>query len=114
LYPFVPDSFSKQGLKNVQQVLEDIREMEICGVPKNLGYIPNLFEARRKQSREEFERMGAELTQGHVHAAFTNKAQFTRALAARKSVFEYHNADYREIQEQFLQVAQSVTQELRA
>ena len=25
LYPFVPDSFSQQGLKNIQQVLEDIR-----------------------------------------------------------------------------------------
>lgn len=114
LYPFVPDSFSKQGLKNIQQVLEDIRDMEICDVPKNLGYIPNLFESRRKQSRDEFEKMGAELTEGHVFVPFTNKVQFTKAQAARKSVFEYHNADFKEIQDQFLQVANSVTQELRS
>ncbi len=112
LYPFVPDSFSRQGLKNIQQVVEDIREMEICGVPKNLGYIPNLFDARRKQARADFDAIGAELTQGTLHGAFTNRVQFTKAQAARKSVFDYTTGDFKDIQEQFLRMAQSVHQEL--
>lgn len=114
LYPFVPDSFSKQGLRNIQQVLEDIREMEICAVPKNLGYIPNLFEARRKQAREDFESMGNELKQGRVFVPFTNKVQFTKAQAAGKSVFAYNSNEYKEIQDQFLLVAESVAQELQS
>lgn len=114
LYPFVPDSFSKQGLKNIQQVLEDIREMEICEVPKNLGYIPNLFEARRKQARSDFESIGQELNRGRVFVPFTNRVQFTKAQAAGKSVFAYNSVDFKEIQDQFLTVAQSVDQELRS
>lgn len=114
LYPFVPDSFSKQGLKNIQQVLEDIREMEICDVPKNLGYIPNLFEARRKQARADFEDIGLELNRGRVFVPFTNKVQFSKAQAAGKSVFEYASKDFKEIQDQFIQMAESVEQELHS
>lgn len=114
LYPFVPDSFSKQGLRNIQQVLEDIREMEICEVPKNLGYIPNLFEARRKQAREDFEAIGQELNRGPVFTPFTNRVQFTRAQAAGKSVFAYTSSEYKEIQDQFLHMASSVIQELHS
>ena len=114
LYPFVPDSFSKQGLRNIQQVLEDIREMEICDVPKNLGYIPNLFEARRKQARVDFEAIGQELNRGRVFIPFTNKVQFTKAQAAGKSVFAYNSNDFKEIQDQFLHMAESVAQELHS
>lgn len=114
LYPFVPDSFSKQGLKNIQQVLEDIREMEICDVPRNLGYIPNLFEARRKQARADFEEIGLELNRGKVFVPFTNKVQFSKAHAQGKSVFEFASKDFKEIQDQFIQVAESVVQELHS
>src|SRR5690606_9565545 len=55
LFPFVPDRFSEQGLINMQNVLSDIEEMQICSVPKNLGYIPNLFDSRRKQAGLDME-----------------------------------------------------------
>ncbi len=113
LYPFVPDSFSQQGLKNIQQVLEDIREMEICDVPVNLGYIPNLFDQRRKQVKADFEKIESELPGGKVFTPFTNKVQFTKAQAQRKSVFEFQQNDFKEIQEQFLTMARFVQAELR-
>jgi chromosome partitioning protein len=112
LYPFVPDSFSQQGLKNIQQVLEDIREMEICPVPRNLGYIPNLFDARRKQVHADFEKIGADLGTGRMFVPFTNRVQFTKAQASRKSVFEFQANEFKEIQEQFMNMAQTVQQEL--
>lgn len=112
LYPFVPDSFSQQGLKNIQQVLEDIREMEICPVPRNLGYIPNLFDARRKQVHADFEKIGADLGSGRMFVPFTNRVQFTKAQASRKSVFEFQASEFKEIQEQFMSMAQTVQQEL--
>ncbi len=112
LYPFVPDSFSQQGLKNIQQVLEDIREMEICPVPVNLGYIPNLFDSRRKQVREDLDKIGAELGSGRVFNPFTNRVQFTKSQAARKSVFDFETKDFKEIQDQFMTMAQTVQQEL--
>ena len=43
MYPFIPDNFSQQGLRNIQQVVEDIEDMGIVRTPKNLGFIPNLF-----------------------------------------------------------------------
>jgi chromosome partitioning protein len=113
LYPFVPDSFSQQGLKNIQQVLEDIREMEICDVPVNLGYIPNLFDQRRKQVKADFEKIESELGGGKVFTPFTNKVQFTKAQAQRKSVFEFQHNDFKDIQEQFLTMARFVQAELR-
>jgi chromosome partitioning protein len=112
LYPFVPDSFSQQGLKNIQQVLEDIREMEICPVPRNLGYIPNLFDARRKQVHADFEKIGADLGSGRMFVPFTNRVQFTKAQASRKSVFEFQASEFKEIQDQFMNMAQTVQQEL--
>lgn len=114
LYPFVPDSFSQQGLKNIQQVLEDIREMEICPVPRNLGYIPNLFDARRKQVHADFEKIGADLGSGRMFVPFTNRVQFTKAQASRKSVFEFQANEFKEIQEQFMAMAHTVQQELMA
>jgi len=114
LYPFVPDSFSQQGLRNIQQVLEDIREMEICTVPKNLGYIPNLFDQRRKQAKDDFARIHQELGAGRVFTPFTNRVQFTRAQGQGKSVFDFAGQEFREIQEQFTTMAQTVRGELNA
>ncbi len=76
LYPFVPDRFSEQGLKNIQQVVSDITEMEITSTPKNLGYIPNLFDVRRKQAATDLEHIKVTLGEATVHEPFTNKVQF--------------------------------------
>src|SRR5690606_2606660 len=112
LFPFVPDRFSEQGLINMQNVLSDIEEMQICSVPKNLGYIPNLFDSRRKQAGLDMEKIKETLKSGVIHTAFYNKVQFGRSLAQRKSVFDYKGAEFVELQKQFSNLADSIEREL--
>lgn len=112
LYPFVPDRFSEQGLKNIQQVVSDIAEMEITSIPKNLGYIPNLFDTRRKQASTDLELIKITLGEATVHEPFTNKVQFGKSLAQRKSVFHYKSNEYKDLQRQFVVMTQTVHKEL--
>jgi chromosome partitioning protein len=114
LYPFVPDRFSEQGLKNIQQVVADIAEMEITSTPKNLGYIPNLFDVRRKQASSDLAHIKETLGDGTVYEAFTNKVQFGKSLAQRKSVFDYKSSDYKDLQRQFIAMTETVHRELQA
>jgi len=114
LYPFVPDRFSEQGLKNIQQVVSDIAEMEITSTPKNLGYIPNLFDTRRKQATTDLEQIKVTLGEGTVHEAFTNKVQFGKSLAQRKSVFHFKSNEYKDLQRQFVTMTETVNKELHA
>lgn len=112
LYPFVPDRFSEQGLKNIQQVVSDIAEMEITATPKNLGYIPNLFDTRRKQASADLEHIKGTLGEATMHEAFTNKVQFGKSLAQRKSVFHYKSNEYKDLQRQFVTMTETVNKEL--
>jgi chromosome partitioning protein len=112
LYPFVPDRFSEQGLKNIQQVVSDIADMEITSIPKNLGYIPNLFDVRRKQATEDLAHIKETLGEATVFEAFTNKVQFGKSLAQRKSVFHFKSADYKDLQRQFTTMTETVHREL--
>ncbi len=112
LYPFVPDRFSEQGLRKILQVVEDIAEMEITSTPKNLGYIPNLFDTRRKQAAEDLEEIKKTLGEATVHEAFTNKVQFGKSLAQRKSVFQYKSSEYKDLQRQFMTMSDTVNREL--
>lgn len=114
LYPFVPDRFSEQGLRNIQQVIVDIAEMEITTVPKNLGYIPNLFDTRRKQANADLSDIKNTFGEAFIHEPFTNKVQFGKSLAQRKSVFHYKSAEYRDLQRQFLVMTENVNKELMA
>lgn len=114
LYPFVPDRFSEQGLKNIQQVVSDIAEMEITSTPKNLGYIPNLFDTRRKQASTDLEQIKVTLGEATVHEAFTNKVQFGKSLAQRKSVFHFKSNEYKDLQRQFVAMTETVHKELHA
>jgi len=113
LYPFVPDRFSEQGLKNIQQVVEDISEMEITSTPKNLGYIPNLYDTRRKQSLTDLAQIKSSLGEATMHEAFTNKVQFGKSLAQRKSVFHYKSNEYKDLQRQFVAMTELVHKELQ-
>lgn len=112
LFPFIPDSFSEQGLKNIQDVILDIEDMGITSVPKNLGYIPNLFETRRKQANEDFERIQNEYGNAHVFAPFANKASFAKSMSSRKSVFDFQAKDYKELQGQFMTMANEIESQL--
>lgn len=114
LYPFVPDRFSEQGLKNIQQVVQDISEMEITTTPKNLGYIPNLYDVRRKQAASDLENIKITLGEATVHEAFTNKVQFGKSLAQRKSVFHYKTNEYKDLQRQFMTMTEAVHKELQS
>jgi chromosome partitioning protein len=114
LYPFVPDRFSEQGLKNIQQVVTDIAEMEITSTPKNLGYIPNLFDTRRKQATADLEHIKVTLGEATVHEAFTNKVQFGKSLAQRKSVFHFKSNEYKDLQRQFVTMTKTVHDELNS
>lgn len=112
LYPFVPDRFSEQGLRNIQQVVADIAEMEITPVPKNLGYIPNLFDTRRKQANSDLADIKNSFGEATIHEAFTNKVQFGKSLAQRKSVFHFKGAEFKDLQRQFLSMSEAVSKEL--
>ncbi|MEX0799146.1 MAG: AAA family ATPase [Bacteriovoracaceae bacterium] len=112
LFPFIPDSFSEQGLKNIQQVLLDIEDMGITSVPKNLGYIPNLFETRRKQANEDFESIQGQFSDAHVYAPFANRANFAKSMSSKKSVFDFQARDYKELQGQFLNMASEIENQL--
>jgi chromosome partitioning protein len=114
LYPFVPDRFSEQGLKNILQVVADITDMEITQTPKNLGYIPNLFDTRRKQAGADLEHIRGTLGEATIHEPFTNKVQFGKSLAARKSVFHYKTSEYKDLQRQFTVMTETVHKELMA
>lgn len=114
LYPFVPDRFSEQGLKNIQQVVADIADMEITSTPKNLGYIPNLFDVRRKQATTDLAHIRETLGEGTMYEAFTNKVQFGKSLAQRKSVFHYKSNEYKDLQRQFTAMTETVARELQS
>lgn len=114
LYPFVPDRFSEQGLKNILQVVADIGEMEITSTPKNLGYIPNLFDIRRKQAGSDLAHIKETLGEAYVYEAFTNKVQFGKSLAQRKSVFQYKSVEYKDLQRQFTEMTENVHRELHS
>jgi chromosome partitioning protein len=113
LFPFIPDAFSKQGLTNIHNVIEDIEDMGIVTPPKVLGYIPNLFEQRRKKSKEDFLDIKEQFNGATIFTPFTNKASFAKSMANKKSVFEYQAADYVELQSMFLTVADSVENQLQ-
>lgn len=113
LYPFIPDRFSEQGLRNIQQVVADIADMEITTTPKNLGYIPNLFDTRRKQANTDLLEIKQTLGEAVVHEPFTNKVQFGKSLAARKSVFHFKGNEYKDLQRQFTDMASAVQKELQ-
>ncbi len=112
LFPFIPDSFSEQGLRNIQNVMLDIEDMGIVNVPKNLGYIPNLFEARRKQANEDFASIKTEFPDARVFAPFVNKASFAKSMSNKKSVFDFQAKDYKELQGQFMTMANEIESQL--
>jgi len=112
LFPFIPDAFSEQGLRNIHEVLKDIEDMEITTTPKVLGYIPNLFEARRKQAKSDFDHIQKEFGEGLVFEPFSNRAPMAKSMASRKSVFDFEASEYKELQGQFKMMTNSISEQL--
>lgn len=112
LFPFIPDAFSEQGLRNIHEVLKDIEDMEITTPPKVLGYIPNLFEARRKQAKSDFDHIQKEFGEGQIFEPFSNRAPMAKSMASKKSVFDFEASEYKELQGQFKMMTDSISSQL--
>lgn len=110
LVPFQPDQFSRKGLGHFHQIVEDIEDMGITTVPKIIGYIPNLVDARRKQAGEDFIKIREDLNLGEakIFEPFSNKVQLVKSSAAKKSVFDFKSKEYVELQEQFSSIADAI------
>lgn len=114
LVPFQPDQFSRKGLGHFHQIVEDIEDMGITEVPRIIGYIPNLVDARRKQAGEDFQKIREDLNLGdaRIFEPFNNKVQLVKSSAARKSVFDFKSKEYSELQGQFSSIADAITEQL--
>lgn len=114
LVPFQPDQFSRKGLGHFHQIVDDIEDMGITEVPRIIGYIPNLVDARRKQAGEDFQKIREDLNLGDakIFEPFNNKVQLVKSSAARKSVFDFKSKEYSELQGQFSSIADAITEQL--
>lgn len=112
IVPFRPDDFSLKGLEHFYQVIDDIADMGIVKAPEVFLHVPNLVDLRRKQESEDLEKImqsiDQELGEGKVFSPFLNKAGLVKSLSSRKSVFEFKNRDFFELQEKFSGVAQKI------
>ena len=112
IIPFRADDFSKKGLEHFYQVLEDVADMGIVKSPDIIFHVPNLVDMRRKQESDDLNKIvqsiELELGEGKVYSAFLNKAGLVKSLANRKSVFDFRNNEFSELQEKFLGMAQKI------
>lgn len=113
MVPFQADQFSRAGLENFHQVLEDVSDMGLVSAPKVIGYVPNLMEMRRKQGQEDFERIKQDLGAGtKMFEPIANRAQLSKLGGLGKSVFDYEGREFQELQRQFQDMAGAIVREL--
>lgn len=112
IIPFRPDDFSLKGLEHFYQVIEDIGDMGIVKAPEILLHVPNLVDLRRKQESDDLTKIinsiEKELGQGKVFSPFLNKAGLVKSLSNRKSVFDFKNQEFSDLQEKFIGVAKRI------
>ena len=112
IVPFRPDDFSLKGLEHFYQVLEDIADMGIVKAPEVFLHVPNLVDLRRKQENDDLSKIinsiEKELGSGKVFSPFLNKAGLVKSLSSRKSVFDFKNQEFSELQEKFHGVAKRI------
>jgi chromosome partitioning protein len=114
IVPFRADDFSLKGLEHFYQVIEDIGEMGIVKAPEVFLHVPNLIDLRRKQENDDLSKIiqsiEDELGEGLVFSPFANKAGLVKSLANRKSVFDFKQKEFSELQEQFHGVAKKIVE----
>lgn len=112
IVPFRPDDFSLKGLEHFYQVIADISDMGIVKAPDVFLHVPNLVDLRRKQESDDLAKIiqsiDAELGVGKVFSPFLNKAGLVKSLSSRKSVFDFKNQEFSELQDKFSGVAQRI------
>jgi chromosome partitioning protein len=110
MVPFAPDQFSRKGLEHFHNVIVDIEDMGISDAPKIIGYIPNLVDGRRKQHKKDFQKIKDNYTEGHFFSPFSNKVQLVKSSAECKSVFDFNQTEFKELQDQFSHLADYVSE----
>ncbi len=112
IIPFRPDDFSLKGMEHFYQVIEDVADMGIVKAPEVLLHIPNLVDLRRKQESNDLlkiiKSIESELGEGKVFSPFLNKAGLVKSLSSRRSVFEFKNQEFSELQDKFSGVAKKI------
>ncbi|MBP9680768.1 MAG: AAA family ATPase [Bacteriovorax sp.] len=112
IVPFRPDDFSLKGLEHFYQVIEDIADMGIVKAPEVFLHVPNLVDLRRKQESDDLAKIMTSIEsvmgEGKVFSPFLNKAGLVKSLAGRKSVFDYKNLEFSELQDKFGGVARKI------
>lgn len=112
IVPFRPDDFSLKGLEHFYQVIEDIADMGIVRAPEVFLHVPNLVDLRRKQESDDLAKIMTSIEsvmgEGKVFSPFLNKAGLVKSLAGRKSVFDYKNLEFSELQDKFGGVARKI------
>jgi chromosome partitioning protein len=112
IVPFRPDDFSSKGLDYLYQVLEDVKDMEIVKVPEIVLHVPNLVDLRRKQESEDLtkivNKIESSLGGEKIYGAFMNKTPLVKSLAEKKSVFDFKNKEFKDLQDDFLGMAQKI------
>lgn len=109
IVPFRPDDFSSKGLDHFYSVLDDVEDMGIVTVPEVILHVPNLVDHRRKQEVEDLNMIVGkiEMSMGKdkLSSVFYNKTPLVKSLAEKKSVFEFQNKEFKDLQNEFKTVA---------
>jgi chromosome partitioning protein len=112
IVPFRPDDFSSKGLDHFYEVLEDVDDMGIVRVPEIILHVPNLVDLRRKQESEDLNKIVSKIEESmgkeKVSHVFMNKTPLVKSLAERKSVFDFKNKEFKELQTEFLGIATKI------
>ncbi|MCO4794875.1 MAG: ParA family protein [Bacteriovoracaceae bacterium] len=109
MIPFRPDEFSRKGLAHFYEVLEDVTEMGLTRTPDVLAHIPNMVDLRRKQEVTDLEKISSEMAEGTTVEPFFNRAQLVKSQAQRKSVYDFKGKDFKQLQGQFTNLANIIT-----
>lgn len=112
IVPFRPDDFSSKGLDHFYSVLDDVDEMGIVTVPEIILHVPNLVDLRRKQETEDLNKIVNKIEESmgkeKVSSIFMNKTPLVKSLSERKSVFEFKNKEFKDLQDEFLNIAKKI------
>ena len=86
--------------------------MGIVKAPEVFLHVPNLVDLRRKQESSDLnkiiEAVDEQLGSGKVFSPFLNKAGLVKSLSTRKSVFEFNNSEFHDLQAKFTGIADRI------
>jgi chromosome partitioning protein len=112
IVPFRPDDFSKKGLEHFYEVLNDVEDMGIVKVPEVILHVPNLVDLRRKQEASDLTSIISAIEEkkgeNKVSNPFLNRSPLVRSLSEKKSVFDFQNKEFKELQLEFTNIARKI------